>query len=249
MKLLKYLIAQSNRVRNRLKEPNRHKNRAKAKLWCEKNAIDSVKFIKSINEVYADEAIEYNDELISHSKKILKAIPFTMGGGADSTLVYFFTRLLKPDIIVETGVSMGFSSHAFLSAIKRNGKGHLFSSDLPYFMEKNAEKYVGCMVPEELRDSWKIYLNGDRKNLSIIINEINKIDIFHYDSDKSVSGRKFALKKLSQLLTKQTLIIFDDIDINLHFKEFADKFNNCKVLKKPNGDYVGIILPELDTKS
>ena len=44
-------------------------------------------------------------------------------------LLFFLTRFLKPNIVLETGVANGYSSKAILYAIKKNKKGSLFSSD------------------------------------------------------------------------------------------------------------------------
>lgn len=233
------------RAIKRAREPFRSSNRVKSRHWCEVNAVNTHDFILGLNAELAHEAIKYNDDLLVHAEGIYNTIPFTMGGGADSTLLYFFTRYFEPEIVVETGVSMGFSSHAFLSAFLENKRGKLYSSDLPYFMEENPEEYVGCMVPNELKAGWNLYLKGDKDNLKSITNTIDRIDIFHYDSDKSYSGRTSSFKLVSPLLNDEALIIFDDIDINLHFRHLSERTDRkTVVLKKPNGDYVGLIFPK-----
>jgi predicted O-methyltransferase YrrM len=45
--------------------------------------------------------------------------------------IYVIIRVLKPNIIVETGVANGASSFYILLALKRNKKSHLFSIDFP----------------------------------------------------------------------------------------------------------------------
>lgn len=233
-----------NKIKSRLKEPNRTANRKKASDWCKKNSIDTMSFLVHLDKNLAKEAADFNNILEKKAKEFINKVPFQMGGGANSLLLYFFTRYFRPEIIVETGVSLGLSTHAFLTAINRNKKGKLFSSDLPYFAHKDSRKYIGAIVPEELKNHWELYLEGDKKNLELIKNKITRMDIFHYDSDKSIYGRKNALKQLSPLITENTVLIFDDIQMNLHFKKIADTNKNTIVLTKNQKDYVGIVFPK-----
>jgi hypothetical protein len=46
-------------------------------------------------------------------------------------MLYAIVRAYKPDIVVETGVARGASSSFILCAMHENGKGHLYSIDLP----------------------------------------------------------------------------------------------------------------------
>ena len=101
---------------------------------------------------------------------------------------YFLTRLLTPDVIVETGVADGWSSHAFLAGLHDNGTGHLYSSDFPYFRESDPESTIGRLVPAELKDRWTLLTAGDEKNLPQILDSVSSI-LFDYDSDKSPVGR------------------------------------------------------------
>ena len=49
------------------------------------------------------------------------------------------------------------------------------------------------------------------------------INLIHYDSDKTYYARNKALKILSPKLNSGTIIIFDDIQDNLHFKDLVEK--------------------------
>ena len=148
---------------------------------------------------------------------ILENIEYELGGGGAYPLLYFLTRYMEPDCVVETGVAAGFSSYAFLLAIKANQKGALYSSDFPYFRIPDPEKYVGVIVEETLREGWNLYLDGDEVNLPKIVNAAEKVDIFHYDSDKSYSGREFALSTISDSLSDRGIILMDDIQDNSFF--------------------------------
>ena len=85
------------------------------------------------------------------SKKLLSDNPplvndFTkqsyLGGSSSVLLLYFFTRLLQPKYVVETGVAAGFSSYSILLGLSHN-QMNLFSSDLPYFRQSEPLRFIG----------------------------------------------------------------------------------------------------------
>ena len=128
--------------------------------------------------------------------------------------------------IVETGVAAGWTSLAILRALQKNGQGKLYSSDFPYFRLENPEKYIGYLAKDENnKNNWFLDIRGDDKALPEISKQIGdeNIDLFHYDSDKSYSGRSSALKLIGSKLSSNTIIIFDDIQNNLHFKDYIEK--------------------------
>jgi hypothetical protein len=131
-----------------------------------------------------------------------------------------------------------------LSALDKNNKGTLYSSDFPYFRLENPEQYIGILVQDDnLKSKWHLDTNGDEINLPKINALLGKqkIGLFHYDSDKSYSGRDFALKTLKNKFESSCIIIFDDIQDNLHFKELVEgealKFSILEFQDK----YVGLI--------
>jgi len=63
-----------------------------------------------------------------------------------------------------------------------------------------------------------------------------------YDSDKSYSGRSYALSQFRNLIDNNTLIIFDDIQDNSHFFDLVNKVDkqHWKVFKFEN-KWLGVI--------
>ena len=156
-------------------------------------------------------------------------------------LIYFLIRYYQPEKIIETGVAAGCSSETILQAIKKNNKGFLYSSDLPYFKIDKPEKFIGFVVSHELKNLWKLDIRGDRYALDEFINICSKIDFFHYDSDKSFRGRDFVMRKISKHFNPNATVIMDDINDNLFFKNFVEKEKlEFKVLEF-QGQYVGLI--------
>lgn len=216
----------------------------KNQILLKKNSINLISFLRDLDKNLAKESIIEMNKIETKGKKILKKIPFDLGSSGKSVLLYFFTRYFKPKIIVETGVAAGFSSYAFLLAIKKNKKGILYSSDLPYFRIKNPEKYIGIVVPQELKLKWKLFTEGDSANIKKIKKYFSKIDLVHYDSDKSYYGRNFFFNSIKKKINRNTVIIMDDLHNNIFFFDYIkkNKIKNFKVLKHKN-DYVGIVYP------
>ena len=157
-------------------------------------------------------------------------------------LITFLVRYLKPSIVVETGVAAGFSSYAVLTALDRNGNGRLYSSDFPYFMLPNPEKFIGILVPESLKHNWDLHIEGDEINLPQILGKIDGIDFFHYDSDKSYSGRQYAMNLVASKMNQEGIIIMDDIQDNSFFYDYiTDKGIDNYYIFEFEKKYVGVI--------
>lgn len=178
------------------------------------------------------------------SSKKLSKLNFSLGGSGNYILLYFLVRKLKPNIIIETGVAAGWSSLAILRALNVNGHGKLYSSDLPYFKIKNSDQYIGYLAKNELNKfNWILDKRGDDKALPDFLNQIgnNNIDIVHYDSDKSYSGRKKAYEILKNNFSKNTIFIFDDIQNNVYFKDLVESTKQEYFVLEFKGKYLGIL--------
>jgi hypothetical protein len=188
--------------------------------WCSKHALDIADLLNKKNADLWKESVFQTDILEQEAGVLLRSLPFDLGGGGATPLLYFLTRLLMPVTTVETGVASGHSSLTLLTALEKNGAGLLYSSDFPYFRIPESEKYVGLLVPSAKRANWRLFTEGDSINLRKIIRLIDRIDLFHYDSDKSYLGRWEALKIVSPYFTTETVIVIDDIQDNSFFHDY-----------------------------
>jgi hypothetical protein len=75
---------------------------------------------------------------------------------------------------LETGVAAGYSSCAFLEAMNKNKIGKLFSSDFPYFRIPNPDQYIGILVDKKYKKNWKLFLDGDERNIIKIKKKLKK---------------------------------------------------------------------------
>jgi len=116
-----------------------------------------------------------------------------------SEVLYLLMRVTKPDTVVETGVASGISSAYILQALEDNGKGELYSIDLPklegqkypenYFPKEGLRSAIipksrqsGWIVPNNLRHRRHLTLGKSSEKLPPLLKELGEIDIFIHDS-------------------------------------------------------------------
>lgn len=80
-------------------------------------------------------------------------------GPASTKILYCAVRIIKPEIMIEMGVSSGSSTSIILKAMEKNNSGKLISIDLHPSSKESAEwikdaKESGWIIPDELRHRW-----------------------------------------------------------------------------------------------
>jgi len=176
-----------------------------------------------------------------NAQKIQNKCPVDMGGAGNLDLLYWCAEYLKASKVIETGVAYGWSSMAILLSLVGRENSRLVSTDMPYPDRNNAE-YVGCVVPDEIRNDWKIMRGPDRQSLPKSIDMLESIDMCHYDSDKSYQGRMWAYPKLWESLRPGGFFISDDIGDNMAFFDFAKKIACKPIIVEKDKKYMGIIV-------
>lgn len=212
----------SRKIRKRVSDGHGRYSPEENEAWIKQNAVDSKAIAGRLAPELWEEAVAYGREARAHAENIMPSVPFDMGAGGDYEFVYWLTRYRKPAVVVETGVSSGWTSRAFLTAIARNGRGELHSSDFPYFRVKDPERYVGILVEPEARRGWDLNIDGDENALPRIMAKVPSIDIFHYDSDKSTSGREFGIAQARAKMSPDGIILVDDILNDSWFREYVE---------------------------
>ena len=153
-----------------------------------------------------------------------------------SRLLYHIVRLLKPRVVVETGVANGASSTFILSAMAANGIGRLYSIDWSGSGEASFVpdgRDVGWMVPDKLRKRWHTQIGRSEEKLQGVLRQIGIIDIFLHDSDHSYETMMYEYKAAWPHLKCTGLLLSDDVRMNTAFDEFT------KDTKSPTMVYKG----------
>jgi predicted O-methyltransferase YrrM len=144
---------------------------------------------------------------------------------ADSLMArccYLVCRLLEPALVIETGVAYGVSSAFALTALRENGHGALHSVDLPP-LRREAEKFWGIAVPEELRERWTLHRGSSATVLPRLLEEIPKIDLFVHDSLHTQRNMRREFETVWPRLRTGGVIIADDVERNRAFGELQQR--------------------------
>lgn len=219
--------------------------RDESTAWCEKIAISQEAAMEQL--VGSSELIEVGTafpQRFAQAKTAADSCPHPMGGEGASSLLYTLTKKSDAKTVLETGVAFGWSSLAFLSALEEN-KGKLISNDMPYVKMGN-EDFVGCVVPDDLRQYWDLQRLPDIKGIPLALQKFsNSVDIVHYDSDKSYTGRQWSSPLLWDAVNPGGYLISDDINDNIAFKHFCDQIEKTPIVIKHLDKYVGVLVKPL----
>lgn len=143
--------------------------------------------------------------------------------------IYAIVRLLRPSLIIETGVANGVSATFILQALNDNKYGKLFSIDLPLHetCDRTVIKLIspteeiGALIPDHLRSRWKLYVGDVREVLPRIISEQLAIDVFFHDSDHSYDHMLWEFESVWPHLSNNGVLLSHDVDWNDAFNDFV----------------------------
>lgn len=147
--------------------------------------------------------------------------------------LYVAVRLSRPQTAFETGVFDGVSSAIILLALSRNGQGSLVSIDLPAtetiegstnFMPETTlppGSQPGWLVPDYLRDRYRLVLGDSKALLPDLLAQYQKIDLFFHDSLHTFEHQYFEYTQAWPHLSDGGLLLSDDIFWNPAFYRFC----------------------------
>jgi predicted O-methyltransferase YrrM len=163
---------------------------------------------------------------------------------ADLTLAHLLYQTIidrKPLVVVETGVWHGVSSYVILSALSRNGGGHLHSVDLPPLRISN-RVVVGAAVPEELRKCWTLNLSS---SVDYLQKSMPECDIFIHDSEHTYRNMLTEFRLAWPKIREGGLLISDDAHSNAAILDFAKEVGSrLTLIRREKGGFCGFIVKE-----
>lgn len=121
-------------------------------------------------------------------------------------LLYLVCRVIKPNLVVETGVASGVSSNCVLDALQTNEAGKLISIDIT--------ENVGELIEARLQTRWNLKIlprTFRRRAFVRFIKTTPGIEIFIHDSDHSEVWQKIEFLTVMNLSPATKILIFDDI--------------------------------------
>lgn len=186
------------------------------------------KRVESILGRYLKENDFELNELELHLKekaRRLDNVPFTFEHNADVSLArraYTLCRILKPEVVLETGVAYGMTTAFILKALFQNGCGVLHSIDLPPLGD-NADASVGILAPDELKDRWVLHRGASKRILPKVLAEVKTVNVFVHDSLHTYWNIKRELELVLPYLSRPSVVLSDDIEGNIAFHEWAGR--------------------------
>ncbi|MCU7614266.1 class I SAM-dependent methyltransferase [Chryseobacterium sp. GMJ5] len=227
-------------LKNTINRKNAFKGKEKTYSWASSKAVSQH---EAISLLFGIENTSFRDDfkaILNDAAQKEQECPIKMGGPGALELIYYACEFTKATNAVETGVAYGWSSLASLLSLKKRN-GTLYSSDMPY-LGQNGDQYVGYIVPETLKNIWKLFRFADKESLPKIFSENSVFDVVHYDSDKSYNGRVWAYHELYHHLRSGGVFISDDIGDNSAYQDFCEKNNIQSTVVKFEGKFVGVFV-------
>lgn len=155
-------------------------------------------------------------------KRGLKSEGFGSGISSDfdCEALYLLVRASRPETIVETGVLYGASSAHILQALAENGRGRLYSIDLP---SQPGIPDQRTLVPAALQERWELLLGDSRQLLPELLDRLETVDIFHHDSLHTYAHMRWEYGIATPSLQPQGVLSSHDV-LSLPFQAnaFAD---------------------------
>lgn len=137
----------------------------------------------------------------------------------DGPSLYLLVRLLKPAIVVETGVAAGVSSCFILRAMQDNNMGRLYSIEAAATI-KPQDKKTGWLVPDGLRHRWELLIGDSKQLLGPLLDKVGSIDCFMHDSLHTYEHMFWELGAAWGHLSSKSLLLVHDVGENRAFFDF-----------------------------
>jgi len=134
-------------------------------------------------------------------------------------VLYLMLRLIKPDHVVETGVSAGASSAYILRALEDNKKGMLYSIDVPPANLPEG-KTSGWLVPKALRSRWRLEIGDSKEILEPLLKAVGETNCFIHDSLHTYEHMIWEFRTAWKYLCPGGLFLSHDVGVNEAFFDF-----------------------------
>jgi len=163
--------------------------------------------------------------------------------GESGPFLYTLCKIMKPELIVETGVAYGVSSSYILKALNENNRGKLISID-SIFRPWQSKEMIGSAIPKNLRDRWELKIGTSEDLLEKILKNLPSVDIFLHDSLHTYKNMYYEFQKAWPFIKKDGFLLSDDITTNNAFSDFCKSIKKDPILllqNKNSSSYLGIL--------
>lgn len=188
-----------------------------------------------IQEVLSDDHLDVIEAELTERNASMPT-PFSLAHNAGvrlGRLCYAICRVLKPSVVVETGVGYGVTSTYILRAMELTRKGHLHSIDLPPLTSRGQERAVGGLIPADSRRRWTLHRGNSLKLLPGLVEQLCPIDLFVHDSLHTERAMNLEFRAVEKQLNNPSVVLADDVHGNRAFSRFVARhdFNYSYVIE------------------
>jgi Methyltransferase domain len=131
---------------------------------------------------------------------------------------YALTRLLKPGLVIETGVHDGLSSLLLLRALEQNASegvdGRLVSFDV--------NPAAGWLVGTDPR--WELRIESGRDGLPGVLARSQPVGLFIHDSLHTYENERWELRTVAPFLSDRGVLISDNVHVTRALVETCEEF-------------------------
>lgn len=164
------------------------------------------------------EDFDWRDEFEDRTEE-LRSAGATEGttGKYDRETLYVLCRVLKPDVVVETGVLYGAFDTFILAALEQNSRGELHSLDLPDCPD---EFEYGYAIPTSLRERWTLHLGDAKSELEPLLSQFD-VDLFLHDSKHTREHMLFEYETAADYFSSGDIIASHDVLLTTAWDHFC----------------------------
>jgi len=177
-------------------------------------AFDEATYITHARE-YAELEIELASRYEHLSGRLSHATSWGVHAATGHTL-YSLIRAMTPRVVLETGVANGHSTFLVLNALRANGTGVLYSTDI--------DEECGGLLDGTDRRQWNFRLlkrGRARHGFRDVVREAGKVDLFYHDSDHSYAAQHYEYQTVRAAMQGGSIFGSDDVDASYAFVDFC----------------------------
>jgi hypothetical protein len=132
---------------------------------------------------------------------------------------YVAARMLKPELVVETGVHDGLGSAVFLRALEKNAaegvEGRLLSFDI--------RSDVGWLIPDELRGRHELVVGDSIARMPDAVGD-RRVGLFLHDSDHRYQYETAEFETVRPLATPGAVLMSDNSHSCTALQDFCKRY-------------------------
>ena len=201
----------------------------------------SIEQLVNFEKEFSRDIIDYIDEakdLFLNATKTQSNVTSSRWNAEEQlfTLLYSLIKANKSKLIIETGVANGISTNAIMKALEGSGgDGELNSFDL---LPETSKAYLGG-------GNWNFHLlkgKNVHKQIKSVVSVFPKVDVWVHDSNHGYRWQKFEYLLALSVLSKNGILISDDIDASSAWGELAETHFRKSYVIFDSRKFIGIAI-------